>query len=134
MVMAIVVEEDFVLCGVRFLDRNRVGDRKETLECGMRCLTTQTRPNGTARNRATTGTIPIGGRIGTLRKSPTSSSPKIEPYAIFGGGAGEGLAAMRGHQSGVQGMRVAMPVFSREIETVRGFILPLPGAPPAYSE
>jgi len=48
----------------------------------------------------------------------------------FGGGAGEGLAAVRGYQSGAQGMRVAMPAFSREIETVRAVTLPLPGATP----
>ena len=36
----------------------------------------------------------------------------------FGGCAGEGLAAVCGHQSGVEGMRVAMPAFSREIGTV----------------
>jgi hypothetical protein len=35
---------------------------------------------------------------------------------IFGEGAGEGLAAVCGHQSGDEGMRVAMPAFSREIE------------------
>ena len=37
---------------------------------------------------------------------------------ISGVGAGEGLAAVRGHQSGAEGARVAMPAFSREIETV----------------
>ena len=31
----------------------------------------------------------------------------------FGVGAGEGLAAVRGHQSGAQGMRVVKPVFSQ---------------------
>ena len=36
--------------------------------------------------------------------------------SVFGVGAGEGLAAVRGHQSGAQGMRVEMPAFSREIE------------------
>ena len=45
---------------------------------------------------------------------------------FFGVGVGEGLAVMRGYQSGVEGMRVAMPVFSREIETV-GSTFPLPG-------
>lgn len=31
---------------------------------------------------------------------------------IFGGGAGEGLAAVRGHQSGDEGIRAVMPAFS----------------------
>ena len=48
----------------------------------------------------------------------------------FGVGAGEGLAAMRGHQSGVQGMWVAMPAFSREIETVCGLSVRFPALPP----
>ena len=63
------------------------------------------------------------------RKFLMSSSPEIEPYAIFGGGAGEGLAAVCGHQSGDEGMRVAMPVFSREIETALTVTFPLPGTP-----
>jgi hypothetical protein len=34
----------------------------------------------------------------------------------FGGGAGEGLAAVCGHQSGAKGMLAVTPTFSREIE------------------
>ena len=50
---------------------------------------------------------------------------------ILGGGAGEGLAAMCGHQSGAQGMRVEMPAFSREIEMVEEkFRFPAP--PPLF--
>ena len=45
----------------------------------------------------------------------------------FGVGVGEGLAAMRGHQSGAEGAAVAMPTFSREIETVSSVNIPLPG-------
>lgn len=37
---------------------------------------------------------------------------------ISGVGAGEGLAAMCGHQSGVKGATVEKPMSSREIETV----------------
>ena len=48
----------------------------------------------------------------------------------FGGGAGEGLAAMCGHQSGGQGMRIAMSAFSREIETVCGLSVRFPAHPP----
>ena len=35
---------------------------------------------------------------------------------ISGVGAGEGLAAVRGNQSGAEGAAVAMPTLSREIE------------------
>ena len=34
----------------------------------------------------------------------------------FGGGAGEGRAAVRGYQSGAKGMLAVKPTFSREIE------------------
>ena len=34
----------------------------------------------------------------------------------FGVGAGEGLAAVCGHQSGAKGMWAVKPTFSREIE------------------
>jgi len=37
---------------------------------------------------------------------------------ISGVGAGEGLAAVRGYQSGAEGAAVAMPTLSREIEAV----------------
>lgn len=37
---------------------------------------------------------------------------------ILGVGVGEGLAAVRGYQSGAEGAAVAMPTLSREIETV----------------
>jgi len=40
---------------------------------------------------------------------------------ISGVGAGEGLAAARGYQSGAEGAAVAMPTLSREIETVDRF-------------
>ena len=39
---------------------------------------------------------------------------------IYGVGAGEGLAAVRGYQSGAEGAAVGMPTLSWEIETVRG--------------
>ena len=42
-------------------------------------------------------------------------------FDYFGGGAGEGLAAVCGHQSGARGMRAAMPVFSREIEAIGSY-------------
>ena len=51
----------------------------------------------------------------------------------FGVGAGEGLAAVRGHQSGDQGVRVVMPAFSREIETIEHLLLRFP-APTHFSE
>jgi hypothetical protein len=51
---------------------------------------------------------------------------------ILGGGAGEGLAAVCGHQSGAQGMRVEMPAFSREIKTALTVTFPLPGATSAF--
>ena len=41
-------------------------------------------------------------------------------------GAGEGLAAVRGHQSGTQGMLAGMPAFSREIEMVCGLSVRFP--------
>ena len=39
----------------------------------------------------------------------------------LGVGAGEGLAAMRGYQSGAEGAAVATPTLSREIKTVDRF-------------
>ena len=36
--------------------------------------------------------------------------------SVLGVGAGEGLAAVCGHQSGAKGMRAVKPTFSREIE------------------
>ena len=51
----------------------------------------------------------------------------------FGFGAGEGLAAVRGHQSGAEGVLAAMPALSREIETVRGSSFRFP-APTHFSE
>ena len=51
----------------------------------------------------------------------------------FGVGAGEGLAAMRGHQSGAEGAAVAMPSLSREIERVGLVNIPLP-APTPFNE
>ena len=45
----------------------------------------------------------------------------------FGVGAGEGLAAVRGHQSGAKGMLAVKPVFSREIEKISDPMIPLPG-------
>lgn len=45
----------------------------------------------------------------------------------FGGGAGEGLAAVRGYQSGDQGVRVEIPVFSPGDRSYRASIVPLPG-------
>ena len=40
---------------------------------------------------------------------------------------------MRGHQSGVQGIRVAMLAFSREIETVCGLSVRFPAPTPLIS-
>ena len=45
---------------------------------------------------------------------------------IYGVGAGEGLAAVRGYQSGVKGMLAGMPAFSREIEMVCGLSVRFP--------
>ena len=56
-------------------------------------------------------------------KRPTSLSSGID----FGVGAGEGLAAVRGHQSGDQGVRVEIPVFSSGDRSYRASIVPLPG-------
>ena len=39
----------------------------------------------------------------------------------LGVGAGEGRAAVRGHQSGDEGTWAEMPVFSREIEAIGSF-------------
>ena len=47
---------------------------------------------------------------------------------ISGVGAGEGLAAVRGNQSGAEGAAVAMPTLSREIEAWNLVDIPLPGA------
>ena len=44
----------------------------------------------------------------------------MEHALIFGVGADEGLAAVRGYQSGAKGMLAVMPAFSREVEMVRG--------------
>ena len=44
----------------------------------------------------------------------------MEHALIFGVGAGEGLAAVRGYQSGAKGMLAVMPAFSREVEMVCG--------------
>ena len=51
----------------------------------------------------------------------------------FGVGAGEGLAAVRGYQSGAKGMLAVMPAFSREIETVRGLSFRFPAPTPLIS-
>ncbi len=48
----------------------------------------------------------------------------------FGVGAGEGLAAVRGYQSGIKGMQAGMPAFSREIEMVCGLSVRFPAHPP----
>ena len=45
----------------------------------------------------------------------------LRSHDSFGGGAGEGLAAVRGHQSGAKGMQAEMPAFSREIEAIGSF-------------
>ncbi len=67
-----------------------------------------------------------------MRKFLTSSSQEIEPYAIFGGGAGDGLAAVCGYQSGDEGMRVVIPAFSPGDRNNLGSIHPLPGATSAF--
>ncbi len=43
----------------------------------------------------------------------------LRSFDNFGGGAGEGLAAVCGHQSGVKGIRAAMPVFSPGVQSNR---------------
>ena len=48
------------------------------------------------------------------------SLPWRNSEEFLGVGAGEGLAAVRGYQSGVKGMLAGMPAFSREIEMVCG--------------
>ena len=52
----------------------------------------------------------------------------LRSFDNFGGGAGEGLAAVCGHQSGVKGIRAAMPAFSQEIEAIehQSFHFPAP--------
>ena len=45
----------------------------------------------------------------------------LRSFDNFGGGAGEGLVAVCGHQSGGEGIRAAMPVFSREIEAIGSY-------------
>ena len=45
----------------------------------------------------------------------------LRSHDSFGGGAGEGLAAVRGHQSGAKGMQAEMPAFSREIEAIGSY-------------
>ena len=62
----------------------------------------------------------------------TPSSPEIEPYAIFGVGVGEGLAAVCGHQSGGQGMRVVKPVSSLGARNGVGVMLRFPAPSPFY--
>ena len=51
----------------------------------------------------------------------------MRSFDNFGGGAGEGLAAVRGHPSGDEGIRAVKPVFSREIEKISDPMIPLPG-------
>ena len=53
---------------------------------------------------------------------------------ISGVGAGEGPAAVRGHQSGIEGAAVAMPTLSREIETVDRLSFRFPAPAPPFSE
>ena len=55
---------------------------------------------------------------GAAQREITRRDRKSDKKVISGVGAGEGLAAVRGYQSGAEGARVAMPAFSREIETV----------------
>ena len=52
---------------------------------------------------------------------------------ISGVGAGEGPAAVRGYQSGAEGVAVVMPTFSREIEAWNLLIFRFP-APTLSSE
>lgn len=52
---------------------------------------------------------------------------------ISGVGAGEGPAAMRGHQSGVEWAAVAMPTLSREIETLIAVSIRFPASTPPFS-
>ena len=48
----------------------------------------------------------------------------------FGGGAVEGRAAVRGHQSGAKGMLAVKSVFSREIEMAFGVMFRFPAPTP----
>ena len=50
----------------------------------------------------------------------------------FGVGAGEGLAAVRGHQSGDKGMRVVKPVSSLGDRNGVGVMLRFPASSPFY--
>ena len=52
----------------------------------------------------------------------------------FGGGAGEGRAAMCGHQSGDQGVRVEIPAFSPGDRSYRASVAPLPGTSSNFSQ
>lgn len=52
---------------------------------------------------------------------------------IYGVGVGEGLAAVRGYQSGAKGMLAVMPAFSREIEMVCGLSFRFPAPTPLIS-
>ena len=51
----------------------------------------------------------------------------IWSFDNFGVGAGEGRAAVCGHQSGDQGVRVEILVFSSGDQSYRASIVPLPG-------
>ena len=51
---------------------------------------------------------------------------------ISGVGAGEGLAAVRGYQSGAEGAAVGMPTLSREIEPVARLSFRFPAPTPLF--
>ena len=52
----------------------------------------------------------------------------LRSFDNFGGGAGEGPAAVCGHQFGGEGMLAEMPAFSQEIEAIehQSFRFPAP--------
>ena len=58
----------------------------------------------------------------------------MRAFDNFGGGASEGRAAVRGHQSGAKGMLAVKPVFSWEIEMAFGVMFRFPAPPPVLSK
>ena len=64
----------------------------------------------------------------TMKRRKWSTGIRID----FGVGAGEGLAAVCGHQSGAQGMRVVKPVSSLGDRNGVGVMLRFPAPSPFY--
>ena len=74
-------------------------------------------------------------RLELYGRSSDIGHHRDEDYVIdiFGGGVGEGLAAVCGHQSGAKGIWVVKPTFSREIEMAFGVIFRFPAPSPVFS-